>query len=431
MKFEELNLHPLVLEQIKRLGYEETTEVQEKGIPEIINGRDVVAQSETGSGKTAAFVIPIIGKVERGRGLQVLVLTPTRELCIQVASTFRDYGKPLNVHVATVYGGVSISPQIEALNKSEIVVATPGRLLDHINRGLNIGKIRFLILDEVDKMFEMGFIDDVERIINNASRQRQTLLFSATISTKIHELVRKHLHNPISIRTKPLVDKTKLRQMFYDVPQNQKFSLLVHLLKNKGTGLALIFCGTRRQVDVITQNLKQNGIKAMAIHGGLTQNKREYALDSLRREHVNILVATDVAARGLDIKNVTHVYNYDSPKTSEEYIHRIGRTARAGEKGEAITLLSQRDYEDFGNVRRDHSLDIQKLEVPQVERVAFISGERRGRFDGRSTSRFGPGSRQGFHGRSSGSRPGYGSGQGSPSRGKHRRNESYRTPKFG
>jgi len=431
MRFEELNLHPKVLEQIKILGYDEPTEVQEKGIPEILGGRDVVAQSETGSGKTAAFVIPIAGKVERGRGVQVLVLTPTRELCIQVAETFKDYGKPLQLHVATIYGGVSINPQIESLNRSEIVVATPGRLLDHMNRGLNLGSIRFLILDEVDKMFEMGFIDDVERIISNAPRNRQTLLFSATISTKIHELVRKHLHTPILIKTKPLVDKTKLKQTFYDVPQNMKFSLLVHLLKNKGSGLALIFCGTRRQADVITQNLKQNGIKAMAIHGGLTQNKREYALESLRKEQVNILVATDVAARGLDIKNVTHVYNYDSPKTSEEYIHRIGRTARAGEKGEAITLLSQRDYEDFGNVRRDHSLEIQKLEVPQVERVAFISGERGGSYGGRSTSRFGPGSRQGFHGRSSGSRSGYSSGQGSPSRGKHRRNESYRTPKFG
>ena len=224
-------------------------------------------------------------------------------------------------------------------------------------------------------MFEMGFIEDVEEILRNVPKKRQTLLFSATISESIHSLIRRHLNEPVIIKTKALVDKSLLNQYYYQVEENQKFSLLLSLLKQKSSGFSLVFCAMRHHVDSLAYNLQQRGINALAIHGGLSQNRREYALDSLKKQHIKVLVATDVAARGLDIKNVTHVYNYDVPKTSEDYVHRIGRTARAGKNGEAITLLAGKDHDNFRRVLEDQSLLIQKLETPRFERVEFVRAQ--------------------------------------------------------
>ncbi len=386
MKIEDLNLNPMLLKAVKGMGFTEATPIQEKGIPEIRAGKDVVGQSSTGSGKTAAFALPILEKINPGQGLQTLILTPTRELCVQVTDAISEFGRYMHIKAISVYGGVGIEQQIRAIKTADIVVGTPGRILDHLERNtIRFDKVRYLVLDEADRMLDMGFIDDVERIISQVPKDRQTMLFSATMSADVHSVVRKHLRSPVTIKGEIYVDKSLLKQVYYDLKVFEKFSLLVHLLKNKTSGLALIFCATRREVDTLSKNLKMQGIKAMAIHGGLTQNRRLYALDSLKKGQISVLVATDVAARGLDIKDVSHVYNYDVPKSSEEYVHRIGRTARAGMGGDAVTLLTERDYENFSNVLRDHTLDIKKADPPQFEKLAFVRVARE--FGGREFGR--------------------------------------------
>src|SRR3989344_472278 len=311
MNFEELNLNPELLKAVKGMGFTEATQIQAKCVPIIKEGKDVVGQSSTGSGKTAAFALPILERITVGKGLQALVLTPTRELCVQVTDAINEFGRHMHVRAVSVYGGVGIDPQIRAIRTADIIVGTPGRILDHLERRtIRFETVRFLVLDEADRMLDMGFIDAVEEIIRHVPKERQTLLFSATIGAEVHSIVRKHMRSPVTIKGEIYVDKSLLKQVYYDVKAYDKFSLLVHLLKKSTTGLALIFCATRREVDVVAKNLKMQGIKAMAIHGGLTQNRRLHALDSLRMGHINVLVATDVAARGLDIKDVSHVYNY-------------------------------------------------------------------------------------------------------------------------
>ncbi len=374
MKFEELKMSKKLIDKTREKKFEELTLIQEKCCPEIIMGKDVVGQAETGSGKTLAFCLPILDKISPGGGLQCIVLTPTRELCVQVTEVFVDFGETLGVKTTSVYGGVGIDPQIKKIRSSEVVIATPGRILDHLRRQtIDFRNVRFLVIDETDKMLDMGFIDDVEKIIRYAPKSRQTLMFSATILGSIHRLMNKHLKNPVVIKTQSQVDKSKLEQVYYDIYQQEnKFSLLVHLLKENAAGLSIVFCATRRESDIVARNLRQQGVNATAIHGGMSQNKRSQSLDSLRNEQTDVLVATDVAARGLDIKNVNHIYHYDVPKTSVEYIHRIGRTARAGEKGKAITLLTQPDHDNFRRVQSNDEIEIQRADVPDFKKVPFI-----------------------------------------------------------
>ena len=393
MGFTKLQLHPNLLKSIQRMGFTVPTPIQEKCIPEILGGKDVVGHSLTGSGKTAAFGLPILQNVIHGKGVQALILTPTRELCDQDAATLREFGKFMFVHISAVFGGVGLYPQINELRTADIVVGTPGRILDHLERRtIDLRNVNFLVLDEADKMFEMGFIEDVEKIISQVPKKRQTLLFSATMSSDVYGLVTKHLHAPVVIKEQIYVDKSLLRQVYYNIRQDEKFSVLVHLLKHKTPGLAIVFCATRREVDIVTKNLKMQGIHVMAVHGGLSQNKRLHAVESLKKENIQVLVATDVAARGLDIRNISHIYNYDVPKTSGEYVHRIGRTARAGNKGEAVTLLVERDHDNFRNVLMDHTLQIQKEETPVFQKVRFIRNvlEYRDRGRGSFRPRFGP-----------------------------------------
>jgi ATP-dependent RNA helicase DeaD len=310
-----------------------------------------------------------------------------------VTDVFLDFGKILGIKTTSVYGGVGIGPQIKNIKTSEIVVGTPGRMLDHLRRKtIDFRNIRFLVIDETDKMLEMGFIDDVEKIISYIPKKRQTLMFSATIYGDVHRLMNKHLTNPCVIKTQSQVDKTKLRQIYYDIyQQNEKFSLLVHLLRNNTSGLVIVFCGTRRESDLVARNLRHQGVNALAIHGGMSQNKRTQSLDSLKNERTDVLVATDVAARGLDIKNVTHIYHYDVPKTSIDYIHRIGRTARAGANGIAITLLTQRDHDNFRRVQSNDELIIEKAAVPDFAKVPFIRSFKQGKrhFQGQHRRSFG------------------------------------------
>lgn len=376
MKFEDLEINRKLVDKTREQGFEELTTIQERCLPEIARGKDVVGQAETGSGKTLAFCLPIIDRIVPGKGVQTLVLTPTRELCVQVTDVFVDFGKKLGIKTTSVYGGVGIEPQINNIRTSEIIIGTPGRILDHIHRKtIDFRNVRFLVLDETDKMFEMGFIDDVEEIIHYVPKRRQTLMFSATISRDLYGLMNKHLSNPLIIKTQSYVDKSKLQQVYYDIyQQNNKFSLLVHLLKNNTAGLAIVFCATRQESDIVARNLRRQGINASAIHGGMSQNKRLQSLDALKNQTTDVLVATDVAARGLDIKNVTHIYNYDVPKTPKEYIHRIGRTARAGANGAAVTLLTQRDHDNFRRVQSNDDLVIERADVPDFVKVPFIRG---------------------------------------------------------
>jgi len=395
MKFKDLGLDPQLVRAVEEMGYEEPTEIQKKTIPLIRSGKDISGQSITGSGKTAAFGLPILEKISHTGRIQVLVLVPTRELCEQVAKELVKFSKYKPVRVTAVYGGVSINPQISSLYDSDIVVGTPGRILDHLNRHtIDLRSVSFLVLDEADKMFEMGFIDDVNEIISHVPKHRQTLLFSATISSEVMHIARNHMINPEKVETDIYFEKSQLKQFYYSVLGGDKFSLLVHLLKQENPTLAIIFCATRRRVDMVAKNLQKQGINVLPIHGGLSQAKRNSIMEMVKANKVKGLVATDVAARGLDIRNVTHIFNYDLPKTSNEYLHRIGRTARAGETGKAISLLSGEDHDNFRHITADREIEIDVAEKPEFPRLQFeaIRTERRG--FGSRPGRFSQGQRQ-------------------------------------
>jgi len=375
--FRKLGLSEQLLKLLEKAGFSEPSEIQEKVIPLVLRGKDVIGGSATGSGKTLAFGAGIIEKTEPNRGLQVLILTPTRELAEQVGNVFARFSEYRKLKVAIVYGGVNINHQIRDLRDSEIVVGTPGRIIDHMERGtINFSELKVLVLDEADRMLDMGFIHDVEKIIKNCPRERQTLLFSATISADIEHITARHMRNPVTISVESYVDPSKLEQIYYDVPKNLKFSLLVHLLKRESHKLVMVFCNTRHNTDFIGRNLGNLGIDVLAIHGGLTQQKRNKIMEKFSDNRVHVLVCTDIAARGLDIKGISHIYNYDIPKTSKDYIHRIGRTARAGKEGIAINILSDRDYDNFWNVLKDSSLSIERAKLPEIETVRMIMPNR-------------------------------------------------------
>ena len=386
--FEDLNISSQLLATIKGLGFDTPTQIQEKSIPSIIAGKDVIGESATGSGKTLAFGCGIIEKVIPGKGLQALILTPTRELTEQVKNSLKELSHNLNI--ISVYGGVSINPQIHGLSKADVVVATPGRLLDHLQRKtINTSRISLLVLDEADRMFDMGFIDDVERIIKTCPSKRQTLFFSATISSRVKELANRHMIKPTDVSATKMVDPSKLKQVYYNVERNLKLSLLLHLFQKETSRLMMVFCNTRRTVDFVVQNLKANRVDAIAIHGGLAQNKRSRTIELFNKGKMHVLVCTDVAARGLHIENVSHIYNYELPKDPNDYIHRIGRTARVGKEGKVINLLSDHDHDSFSRILSEYrDFLIEKKERPYLKRVFAIKTETRrnnfGRFNSRS-----------------------------------------------
>ena len=380
-QFQKLGLSKEVSFHLESTGFETPTEIQEKAIPLALAGRDVIGASSTGSGKTLVFAAPIIENLNKEDYVQALILTPTRELTEQVANAIRSFSKK-NLKTLAIYGGVNIDSQIRNLHNADIIVGTPGRILDHLERRtLSLDRIKILVLDECDRMLDMGFRRDVEAIIQQCPKKRQTMLFSATISNDIDYLTKKYTNNAVTVSVNSYVDASKLKQIYYDVPDMLKFSLLVHLLKKENSKLVMVFCNTRRNADFVAGNLNDIGINAKAIHGGLEQNKRIRILAEFHNSQVDVLICTDVAARGLDIKKVTHVYNYDLPKDSKDYIHRIGRTARAGEEGEAINILSSRDYQNFGKIMNNESLLITPKELPLINpvRVNPNAGRSRGR----------------------------------------------------
>jgi ATP-dependent RNA helicase DeaD len=391
-KFEALGLCEHVLRVVSDKKFKAPTKIQEKTIPLVLEGKDVIAGSATGSGKTLAFGAGIIKNSDKGKGIQGLILTPTRELAEQVACSMEEFGYHKGLEIAAIYGGVSMERQLKKLQYVSTVVATPGRLLDHIRRNsIDLSNVKFLVLDEADRMWDMGFKDDVGKIVKACPKDRQTLLFSATITPELADFSEKHMKAPVEVLVDNYVDASKLKQIYYDVQDNLKFSLLVHLLKNEKAHLVMIFCNTRRNVDFVVKNLRLQNIAAQAIHGGLTQSKRSLVLKRFDNSNVNVLVCTDVAARGLDITGVSHIYNYDTTRDAKDYVHRIGRTARAGKEGIAINILASRDYDNFANVQKHNpELKIENVPTPRVERV-FVKMDKQGfrrplgRFGNKST----------------------------------------------
>jgi len=384
-RFRKLGIHEDIVKVIEEEKFEEPSEIQEKTIPLILAGKDVIAGSATGSGKTLAFGAGIIQNTKSRHGIQTLVLVPTRELAEQVSRELRKFSKHNALKITAIYGGVSIGPQMDSLEYAEVVVGTPGRIIDHIERRtIDLNNVKILVLDEADRMLDMGFRDDVEKIIRKCPTNRQTMLFSATISQDISRLARKYMISPVEVSAEQYVDPSKLTQVYYDTPDNMKFALLVHLLKEEHPGLIMVFCNTQRNTDFVAKNLQNCGINAVAIHGGLSQDKRTRIMRMFNSKQVSVLVCTDVAARGLDIKGVSHVYNYDTANESDNYVHRIGRTARAGKDGKAISIIASRDYDNFSMILKRSGFEIKREEMPLVGRVNLILPERRegGRFGG-------------------------------------------------
>jgi ATP-dependent RNA helicase DeaD len=370
--FNQLGIIEPILQVCAEEKFDKPTEIQEKSIPYIIAGKDVIGEAATGSGKTLAFASGIIHRTIKGRGIQALIITPTRELAVQVTEMTQELSKYNPLNIISIYGGVSIGPQIHKLKKADVIIGTPGRLIDHIRRNtLNLKRIKILVLDECDRLLDMGFLPDVETIIRTIPKNRQTLLFSATISYDVNQLAQKYMNEPIDVEAESFVDPNKLTQYYYGpVEDSLKFSLFVHLLnQNKTNGLSMVFSNTRRYADFLSRSLADIGIEATSLHGGFSQYERTKRLNKFQSRRSKILIATDVAARGLDIQGVTTIYNYDLPDNRKQYIHRIGRTARAGNAGKAITLVSQRDNEKFFHLFRDNRNMIQKGKIPFVKKI--------------------------------------------------------------
>ncbi len=389
MEFRDMDIGKEMLDSLSRGGISTPTKIQQETIPAVMDGQDIRAQSETGSGKTLAFAIPIIERIEHRGGIQGLILAPTRELAKQITDEIRKFSRHKKIYALPVYGGTSMNNQIRDIPKTEIVVGTPGRILDLMERGeLRFDRLRMLVLDEADRMLDMGFVADIERIISAIPKKVQTMLFSATYPPEIKEIARKYLNNPKKVVIESTLEKGKLLQFYYDINQRDKFSLLVHLLQKEKSETTLVFCKTKRMTDVLANNLYKSGIKAKALNGDMSQAKRDKVVEEFKEGRINVLVATDVAARGIHVEDISHVYNYDVPSEPSTYTHRIGRTARAGKTGSAVTLVCDRDYEEFGRIFAERREEIRKMEPDKFERVSFNMGGRR---DAPRGERSGPG----------------------------------------
>jgi superfamily II DNA/RNA helicase len=345
--FESFHLSKSTIALLQKEGITIPTPIQEQFIPLVAEGRDVIAQSETGSGKTLGFALPLLEKINRRDGLALLVLAPTRELALQISQEFIKFSHGKQLTITPVYGGVSVDEQVKNLPHTNIVVGTPGRLLDLINRGnVHLKTIRYLVFDEADRMLDMGFLPDIERILRHIPKQRQTLLLSATLPKEIILVSQKFLSNPERIQLAGAVKPEFLRQTYYQTSVDQKLSLLIYLLKHE-RDLALVFCNRKHITAKLARRLSHNGVHARCLHGDMSQNQRERATSEFRQKKFNVLVATDVAARGLHIDDITHVYNYEIPRDVDSYTHRVGRTARAGKRGEAISLVATEEEKKF------------------------------------------------------------------------------------
>jgi superfamily II DNA/RNA helicase len=377
VSFENLDLHPAIIKAVQEAGYTTPTPIQQQAIPELIAGHDLMASAQTGTGKTAAFMLPALHRLaspakKHSRGPRVLVLTPTRELALQVSEAASKYGKFLpRVNVVSILGGMPYPLQNKLLSQSvDILVATPGRLIDHIQRGrIDFSRLEMLVLDEADRMLDMGFIQDVERIASSTPAERQTLLFSATLDAAIDKIAARLLKTPKRIQIasqRAKLDNIEQRLHYVD-DLSHKNKLLDHLLRDVTMKQAIVFTATKRDADSLADNLSAQGHKAAAMHGDMTQRERTRTLTGLRQGRLKILVATDVAARGIDVADITHVINFDLPKFAEDYVHRIGRTGRAGASGIAVSFASDRDGIHLKRIERFTGNRIQSHVVPGME----------------------------------------------------------------
>jgi ATP-dependent RNA helicase DeaD len=353
--FKDFQLNNEVLRSINELGFDTLFPIQAQAIQPLLDGKDVIGQAQTGTGKTAAFGVPMIQRLDAHiKGVQGLILVPTRELANQVAENMSKFGKYGKIRVLPVYGGESINKQIHALNGTvHIVVGTPGRIIDLMERRvLNLASVKIVVLDEADRMLDMGFMEDVEFILSRTPRERQTSLFSATIDSQVMRVCNKYMKNPEKILvSKDEIAVTQMRQFYTVVNQSGKFETLCTILHGKDVEKAIIFCRTRRDTSRVSEQMNRKGFRVQALHAGFTQAQRDRAISDFRTGRLSLLVATDVAARGLDIEGITHIINYDVPNDPPVYFHRIGRTARKGTEGTAITLVSYGEMSDFHNIK--------------------------------------------------------------------------------
>jgi ATP-dependent RNA helicase DeaD len=372
--FENLGLRPELLAALTALGYEEPTPIQAEAIPPLVEGRDLLGQAATGTGKTAAFSLPVLQRlpVERDKAPSALVLVPTRELAVQVSEALHKYGRDLGARVLPVYGGAPIGRQLRSLESGvDVVVATPGRALDLVQRGsLQLGQVRTVVLDEADEMLDMGFADELDAILDETPETRQTVLFSATMPRRLDALARRHLRDPARItiarESATAGSSPRVTQTAYVVPRAAKPAALGRILDVESPTAAIVFCRTREEVDSLTETLNGRGYRAEALHGGMSQEQRDRVMGRLRGGTADLLVATDVAARGLDIDQLTHVVNYDVPSAPEAYVHRIGRVGRAGREGVAITLAEPREHRMLKTIEKVAGATIAVQKVPTV-----------------------------------------------------------------
>jgi len=365
--FAELGLIPELLEAVRDAGYTIPTPIQGEAIPLALRGRDLIGLAQTGTGKTAGFTLPIIQRLLEGHRVRALILTPTRELCVQVEQSFKKYGRHSDIRVVSIYGGVPLDPQQQKLKKGvDVVVATPGRLLDHMERqNVVFDDLEILVLDEADRMLDMGFAPQLNRIVADVPRYRQTLLFSATMPPEVEALARKYLRKPLVVQVGRRSEAAStVTHAVYPVPRDKKTELLAELLKNEALDSVLIFSRTKHGADRVVKHLAGKGIAATAMHADKSQGERTRALDDFKSGKIRVLVATDIAQRGLDVSGISHVINYDVPQQPEDYVHRIGRTGRAAATGDAFTFMSPDEIAMVRTIERVIGQQIPRISVP-------------------------------------------------------------------
>ena len=381
LRFEDLNLTTEILNATAKMGFIDPSPIQEKAIPTILQGADIIGQAQTGTGKTAAFAIPIIEKINpEDKKIQALVLCPTRELAIQVTKEFHKLMCfKEGIGAITVYGGQAIEGQIKALKtRPQIIIGTPGRIMDHLRRGsMKFNNLRFVVLDEADEMLDMGFREDIEIILKDSPEERQTVMFSATMPQDIIKLTRQYQRNPVHIDvTDKKINAPKIEQLYFEVKEKNKPELLVRLIDMRNIRLALVFCNTKSQVDYLVELLKDRDYFADGLHGDMSQKQREKVMNSFRKGTTEILVATDVAGRGIDVDDIETVFNYDLPRDDEDYTHRIGRTARAGKAGVAISLISTANQlRQLKKIERSNGVLVKKASIPSIEEIETAKTE--------------------------------------------------------
>ena len=372
--FKDLALSPAILKAIEEIGYVKPSPIQAAAIPVVLSGKDIIGQAQTGTGKTAAFMLPILEKIDpKNRNVQALVLCPTRELAVQVHEESKKFARNMrDVHILSIYGGQSYDPQIRALKKGvQIVVGTPGRVMDHMRRGtLKLENLKMLVLDEADEMLNMGFKDDIEEILEKTPDSRQTVMFSATMAREIMNIAKTYQKSPeiVKVVSEELSNK-KIDQYFIEVRRQERVHAMIRCIDMMGLTSSIVFTNTKREVDELVSKLQEEGYVTEGLHGDLKQAQRDRVMNSFRRKNVNILVATDIAARGIDVSNVEAVFNYDIPLNEENYVHRIGRTGRAGMTGLSITFVFGKDMFRIRRIEEYTKTKMSKMPIPTVEQI--------------------------------------------------------------